>query len=260
MKKVLLLSCILLIIITSCKEKDTKQELKRDKETTPEIHFFTSDSIKIYGDLYTKDKSAPTLLIFHQGGSNVGAEYKTIIPKLVNDGFNILAIDQRVGGQYYYGGHNRTVAAISKNEYNYCDAYPDLEAALEYINTSGFTGDKILWGSSYSATLAIKLANNNQDVINGVLAFSPASGKAMEGCNPDPYFESLKLPLLLLKPASEMKSERSKNQLKLAEQFGHKTYIAKNGVHGSSMLVESRIEGSADETWSRVNTFLEQFK
>lgn len=251
---------VLLLVIVSCQKKETKDETTFRPETTTEIHFFASDSVKVYGDLYEKHKSAPTLIIFHQGGSNTRAEYQSIIPKLHKEGFNILTIDQRVGGQYYYGGYNRTVAQIPKNEYGYCDAYPDMVAALNYVKDSGFNGKTILWGSSYSATLALKLADNNQRAVDGVLAFSPASGKPMEGCQPNAHIEALKVPLLLMKPASEMESERSQTQVRLAKKNGHEVYVADNGVHGSSMLDESRIEGSAAETWKVVMDFLSQFK
>ena len=260
MKRIIPLGCLLFLLLSSCEEKKEKVITETKKETSNEIHFYSSDSIKVYGDLYEKSKSAPTLLIFHQGGSNTRAEYKSIIPELENEGFNILTIDQRVGGQYYYGGYNRTVAEISKNEFGYCDAYPDMVAALKYLKDNGFAGKTILWGSSYSATLALKLADNNNDKIDGVLAFSPASGNPMEGCQPDAHIKALKMPLLLMKPASEMQSERSQNQIKLAKENGHQTYIAENGVHGSSMLDENRIEGSADETWKVVKSFLAQFK
>ena len=261
MKLNILLSCIFLILFASCKENDTNsidstsKKIEAHIETTNEVYFYSSDSIKVYGDIYEKDKSAPTLIIFHQGGSNTRAEYKSIIPELEKDNFNILTIDQRVGGQYYYGGYNRTVAEISKNEFGYCDAYPDMIAALDYVKNSGFNGKIILWGSSYSATLALKLADNNQDTVDGVLAFSPASGNPMEGCQPDEHIKALEIPLLLMKPASEMQSERSQNQIKLAKENGHQTFIAENGVHGSSMLDERRIEGSATETWNVVKTF-----
>ncbi len=260
MKKSLLLSLIFSIIISSCKEKEVETTTESKKEVSNEIHFFTNDSIKVYGDLYENNKSAPTLLIFHQGGSNTRAEYKSIIPILEKEGFNILTIDQRVGGQYFYGGYNRTVAEIDKNEYHYCDAYADMQAALNYAKKQGYTGKTILWGSSYSATLGLELAAKNQNTIAGVLAFSPASGPPMKDCQPNEYISSLKIPLLLMKPASEMTSERSQNQIKLAKESGHQTYIAENGVHGSSMLDESRVEGSSEETWNVVKTFLAQFK
>jgi len=133
-------------------------------------------------------------------------------------------------------------------------------AALDHIKNMGYTGKLILWGSSYSATLALKLADENKSIVDGALVFSPASGQPMEGCQPNAHISSLRMPLLLMKPASEMQSERSQNQIKLAKDNGHQTYVAENGVHGSSMLDESRIEGSASETWNVVMTFLSQFK
>ena len=260
MKNLLMVGVLSATIIFSCGHKKEDAITHQDTKSDNEIHFITKDSIKIYGDLYEISKSSPTLLIFHQGGSNTRAEYKSIIPKLQDQGFNILTIDQRVGGQYFYGGYNRTVAEIAKNEYHYCDAYPDMEATLEYAKTLGLNGNIILWGSSYSATLSLQLGTEYKDDIDGVLAFSPASGPAMKECQPDSYIESIKLPLLIMKPASEMESERSQNQMTLAKEHGHQFFIAQNGVHGSSMLDEGRIEGSAAETWNIVNTFLSQFK
>jgi len=244
--------------LCSCKD-GMKKESSGETGNIQEINFYTPDSIKIFGDLYELDKKENTILLFHQGGSNARGEYATIIPKLIEKGYNILAIDQRVGGQFY-GNYNRTLANIPTNSfgdgYGYCDAYNNLESALDYIIDSGFTGNKIIWGSSYSASLAIQLANNRQNDIHGVLAFSPASGGSMKDCLPGKYFESLKLPLIILRPPNEMESENSKLQFELANKYGHQTYAAKNGVHGSSMLVKERVGNDVEETWKVVYAFL----
>lgn len=225
-----------------------------------EIHFFTSDSIQIFGDLYELNKEGKTILLFHQGGSNARGEYTPIIPTLIQNGYNVLAIDQRSGGQYY-GSYNRTLANIPTHiygdGYGYCDAYNNLEGALDYIIDTGFSGTKVLWGSSYSASLAIQLASKRQQDVDGVLAFSPASGGSMKDCLPDEYFETLKRPLLLLRPPSEMESEKSKVQFELAKKFGHQTNVPKSGVHGSSMLVENRVGADVQETWKVVVSFLQ---
>lgn len=261
MRNPLLISLVVLTTLLSCK-KDTaeKNDLILKQNTTNEIHFFTSDSVKIYGDMYIQNHLAPTILLLHQAGSNAKAEYKNIIPQLHANGFNTLAIDQRLGSSHFYGGTNRTAAQLKTNQYNFCDAYADVDAALNYIKTTQIKGKIILWGSSYSGSLAIQLANKNKAKVNGVLAFSPASGGPMENCNPEVYFETLKLPLLILRPFSEMQSRKSQSQFEAAKLYGHKTYVAQNGVHGSSLLDESRVEGSTDENWTVVNTFLEQFK
>ncbi|KAA3623999.1 MAG: hypothetical protein DWQ02_23740 [Bacteroidetes bacterium] len=249
-----------ILFLCSCQE-EIKKDNSNENSNVQEISFYTPDSIKIFGDLYELDKKENTILLFHQGGSNARGEYRSIIPKLIEEGFNVLAIDQRVGGQYY-GNYNRTLANIPTNSYGdgygYCDAYNNLESALDYIIDSGFSGNKIIWGSSYSASLAIQLANNRQNDINGVLAFSPASGGSMKNCLPDKYFESLKLPLIILRPPNEMESEHSKLQFELANKYNHETYVPKNGVHGSSMLVEERVGNNVEETWKVVISFLKE--
>lgn len=251
---------VLLLIFCGCKE-ETKKTISNEISDVQEISFYTPDSIKIIGDLFEQNKKENTILLFHQGGSNARGEYSSIIPELIELGFNVFAIDQRVGGQYY-GSYNRTLANIHTNSfgdgYGYCDAYNNLESALDYIINAGFTGHKILWGSSYSASLAIQLANNRQNDVDGVLAFSPASGGSMKDCLPDEYFETLKLPLIILRPPNEMESEKSKLQFELAEKNNHQTYAAKNGVHGSSMLVKERVGTDVKETWNVVYSFLEK--
>lgn len=222
-----------------------------------EINFQSSDDLTIYGDLYQINKQATTVLLFHQARSNARAEYGEIAQRLVKEGYNVLAIDQRSGGQLY-GSYNRTVANIPLNKSKYCDVYVDLENTLEYLNTSGFTGKKIVWGSSYSAALVIKLAHNYPDQVHAVLAFSPASGKPMEECNPNEYFETLKTPLLLLRPKKAMEIESVKNQYNLASEYGHQTYTAENGVHGSSMLVESRVKADVQKNWDVVLSFIKE--
>jgi len=250
----------ILLVFSSCKKQARKLETKEDYIAS-EISFYTPDSIKIFGDLYELDKKNSTILLFHQGGSNAQGEYAPIIPRLIENGFNVLTIDQRVGGQYY-GSYNRTLANIPTNSfgdgYGYCDAYNNIENALDFIIESGFTGNKILWGSSYSASLAIQLANTRQHDISGVLAFSPAAGGSMKDCLPDPYFETLKIPLLLLRPPNEMENENAKAQFELAKEHNHHTYVAKHGIHGSSMLVKERVGNEVDETWNVVLSFISE--
>ena len=254
--KNLILFCFLLIGI-SC-QNAPKEEKAAYSKNPNEINFYTSDSIQIFGDLYQTDKTAATILLFHQGGSNARAEYKTIVPILTGEGFNVLTIDQRRGGQRM-GNYNRTVAAIPQNRFSYCDAYPDLDGALSYIISAGFTGNKIVWGSSYSASLAIQLAANRPDEISAILSFSPASGEPLKDCNPNELFETLKTPLLVLRPKKEMEIESVQIQFALAQQFNHQAYVAENGVHGSSMLVEERVKADVSKNWETVWSFIKKY-
>jgi len=240
--------------MAACQSK-LKDETSNQGVQSKEIQFKTSDNITVFGDLYTNGKDKTTILLFHQGGSNARGEYGPIIPQLLDLGFNVLAIDQRNGGQVY-GKYNRTVAQFNNLEYSYCEAYLDLSHALDYLIMSGYVGKKVLWGSSYSATLAIQLASKRSESIHGLLAFSPASGGPMKACLPSKYFEKIKTPFLLLRPAKEMEIESVKAQYDLALSFKHSVHIAANGVHGSSMLIADRTENPVDQTWKVVIDFL----
>lgn len=221
------------------------------------VTFEAADGVTIVGDLYMRHaKAAPMILLFHQAGANAEAEYSSIVPRLEKQGYNVLAIDQRSGGSRL-GGENRTVARLSKKDYHYCDAYPDLEAALEYVIDRGFTGPRFAWGSSYSAALVIHLGVDHKDDLAGILAFSPAAGQPMKECDPTEAIEKIELPVLALRPASEMEMERSQKQFETFKKLGHQTYVSKNGVHGSSMLNPKRVEGSVEDTWKAVLDFID---
>ncbi len=209
-----------------------------------EVMFRAADGVNLYGDLYASgDRGAPIVLLFHQAGSNARAEYGSIVPRLLESGYNVLAIDQRSGGTRL-GGVNRTASALEGGSPSYCDAYPDLEAALAFVISIGFDGPHIVWGSSYSAALVIRLAAEHPDDVNAVLAFSPASGDPMGACKPGPFLENLETPILALRPASEMENPRVRAQLEQFQELGH--------------LNPERVQGDVEETWTAVEQFLAQ--
>ena len=252
----------ILIIIPSL---TNSQQINNDRSQNniikhKEITITCNDNINIYGDLYATNKETHTILLFHQGGANARGEFETIIPKLLNEGFNILAVDLRVGGSSFYGGYNRTIARLKTNPFVYCDAYPDLEATLDYLITNKFTGDKILWGSSFGGALALQLASKRTKDITAILAFSPSTGNAVKDCHPNPYLESIDVPVIILRPKSEMERESSVTQFEIAKKYNHQTYIAEYGVHASSMLVEERVKNDVSENWKVVLKFLNGIK
>ncbi len=223
-----------------------------------ELAFNARDNVRIFGNVWasTLSKSAPIIFLFHQAGGDARGEYEAIVPILVERGYIAFAIDQRSGGNQF-GQTNRTVEKIGATvKYSYCDAYRDLEAAIRRADESGFTGKRILWGSSYSASLVIRLAVEHPENVVGVLAFSPASGDAMGNCQPDAYSARLKIPLLVMRPESEMEHGEVARQLEMFEAQGHETYVAEHGVHGSSMMNPQRVGASVALNWMTVMTFL----
>lgn len=231
---------------------------QEEKPAAPrEITYQTEDGVTVYGDIYDQadDKNAPLILLFHQAGGNARAEYGSIIPVLLEQGYAVLAIDQRNGGSRL-GGTNRTVDELEGREFGYCEAYPDLVGALEFAEDEGYDGKRAVWGSSYSAALVMKLGAEYGDRIDAVLAFSPASGDRLADCRPEDFSGKLEIPALMLRPASEMERESVREQWELFQQQGLETYVAENGVHGSSMLNEERVGADVTDNWTVVNEFL----
>ncbi|MBT8402031.1 MAG: alpha/beta fold hydrolase, partial [Rhodothermia bacterium] len=223
-----------------------------------EVSFSTPDGITIFGDYYAgRDSTAPMILLFHQGASNARAEYGPLAPRLLAAGYRLLAIDARRGGSRF-GGENRTVAALEGDpEFSYCDCYTDLVAALQYASEKLGTEDVIVWGSSYSAALVLRLAVDYPDRIKAVLAFSPASGEPMAGCEPEPYAERTKVPVLILRPARELELDHVAAQAAEFEDMGLPVYVADPAVHASSMLNPERVKGDVEPAWARVFSFLQ---
>ena len=76
-------------------------------------------------------------------------------------------VGDRCGGSVL-GGTNRTVDALDGQRFDYCAAFPDLEASLDYARRMHHDGPLIVWGSSYSGALALRLASENADAVGGV--------------------------------------------------------------------------------------------
>ena len=144
-----------------------------------EVSFTTSDDVKVFA--YWQDSEpdhegdAPTILLFHMARASALGEYQETADRLNAEGFNTLAVDLRSGSDRL-GAPNKTSSGLSRTDYSYCEAYPDLVAALEWV-VERHKGAVIAVGSSFSAALSIKLAADFPEKLAGVAAFSPASGE-----------------------------------------------------------------------------------
>jgi dienelactone hydrolase len=223
-----------------------------------EVSFKAADGVQVFGDVYASPRGErePVILLFHQAGSDARGEYTVIAERLQKNGYNVVAIDQRSGGDRF-GGVNRTMAGLEDKEIGYCEAYPDLVAALTFAREHGFYGRLAVWGSSYSAGLVFKLAAENSEQVNAVLGFSPASGGPMADCSPSDYLDKVKAPVLALRPKREMEIDSVRKQKADFEMAGMQTYVADPGVHGSSMLNPVRVAASTEATWAVVLEFLD---
>lgn len=135
------------------------------------VTFKSTDDIMVTADLYMVDVNYPYILLLHQAGYSRG-EYREIAPKLANLGYNCLAIDQRSGDEVNFVKNATAALAKEKNLTTaYIDALPDIKAAVDFIKTKS-NNPIVIWGSSYSASLALVVASSDLR-IGAVVAFSP---------------------------------------------------------------------------------------
>jgi pimeloyl-ACP methyl ester carboxylesterase len=202
----------------------------------------TADNITINGEQWFGNlgPNTPLILLFHQAGSNGRGEYGPLQGWLNGAGYRAIAWDQRSGGGRF-GSQNRTKAELpAKTPKGYCDAYADLEAALAYVKQENLADEVIIWGSSYSAALVFHLAADHPDQVSAVVSASTATGKALSECRAKKWVAEIKDPVLALRPGSEMARQGAKEQRQLFEHYGVDYIVADEGVHGSSMLVDTR--------------------
>src|SRR5690242_581646 len=133
--------------------------------------FPSKDGVTITADCYPVNWESMTILLCHQNGVSRG-EYKETAAKLNNLGFNCLAIDQRVGNDVH-GVVNETAkdAKEKKKEQSFANEEQDIVAAVDWLFEK-YNRRIIILGSSYSASLALKIAKENDHVF-AVAAFSP---------------------------------------------------------------------------------------
>lgn len=70
---------------------------------------------------------------------------------------------------------NQTFAKAKKAKkgVHFPDAEQDMVAALKWVKANHAQGKVILWGSSYSAALSLRIAGEHVDLVDGAMAFSP---------------------------------------------------------------------------------------
>lgn len=85
-----------------------------------------------------------------------------------------------------------------------------------------------------------------------------SSGGPLVDCRGEDVAADITIPVLIMRPASEMEKDSARSQMLIFESHGFGSHVAENGVHGSSMLVPSRVEGSVEQTWNVVFSFLEK--
>ncbi len=222
------------------------------------ITFDSKDGVKITADVYmVHPKTAPFIILFHQARSSRG-EYREIAPKLNELGFNVMAIDQR-SGYGMFGIENETFKRVEvKDDYpTYLDALPDMEAGIAYAKKHYAQGKIILWGSSYSASLVLKMAGDDPGIADGVLAFSP--GEYFTWVSSSLITEAAKNITVPVFITSDKNEKNRWNSIYEAIPSTKKIHFLPQaqGSHGSSALWKST--PGNEEYWQAAKQFLNQF-
>ena len=200
------------------------------------LNFPSLDGLLITADLYEVSAEAEMIVLCHQAGWSRGEYLETA--KWLNDmGYNCLAIDQRSGkGVNEVENETAALAKSKKLKQSYLDAEQDICAAVQFAaERSG--KDVILVGSSYSASLVLKVAAEH-DGIKAVAAFSPGEyfGAQMSLAE---KIGSLSLPTFITCSPDEVKDTQA-----LAEKVEgtEVTFFAPEnaGEHGSRALWTSK--------------------
>ena len=162
----------------SCNKTITETKDSVSGKTIPtgnpeKIVFPSKDGLPITAYLYEKNPQAPTIVLCHQASFNK-FEYDDIAPMLRDMGYNCLAIDQRSGGPISSTTNETWQEALKQGKpVEFTDAEQDILAAVEFA-AKKYTQPVILWGSSYSSTLALYMGQE-QSNIKAVIAFSPGN-------------------------------------------------------------------------------------
>jgi alpha-beta hydrolase superfamily lysophospholipase len=215
----------------------------------------TSDGVTVFALEYKAVDPRAVILLFHQAGSNKG-EYSTIAPRLVHEGFTVLAIDQRSGGSLF-GQHNDTVKKLGKSS-TYLETMPDLEAALAWGSQQKLP--VLVWGSSYSSSLVFLLASKHQEKITAVLAFSPGEYLGQEGMVQQAAAKVTQ-PIFVTSSIDIKEIDAAKKIIDASPSISKVQFVPKiAGVHGSSTLRDEKNSKGKDENWQAVLAFLKSLK
>ena len=250
------LSSVILLLLTALVQAATASA-----SASKSLNFRSADGLLITADsyiAYTAD-AVPLIMLFHQAGSSRG-EYSEIAPRLNKLGFNCIAVDLR-SGEYSREKDNET--AIRAGEKNlptaYADALPDIIAALQYARKQYSHSKIIAWGSSYSAALVLKVAGDQPQLVDGVIAFSPGEYFAHQGKSNTWIRDSaqdIRVPAFITSSRNEAGSWTAIYNA-IDTQYRHSFIPETAGKHGSKALWAKYNDSEA--YWDAVTGFLKQY-
>ncbi len=225
------------------------------KHPAVKIAFPSTDGLMVTGHLYEVDPNKPVILLCHQARFNK-QEYADIAPKLNQHGYNCLAIDQRSGG--FFADQSNETCERAKQQgitvLSYIHAEPDIIAAINFLHQK-YNKKITIWGSSYSSSLALLIAESN-DQVKAVLAFSPGDYFGDKKPGLSTVIPKLTVPFFIT--SSKEEAPKLKSILSGVTLSASKVHFIPEGegMHGSKALWNG--QQNAGEYWEAVRDFLRE--
>ncbi len=242
--------------LTETFELDIEPKIPKEQKFDSTFTIPSLDEIPISARWVQVNPENPTILLCHQATYN-RHEYDEIIPELIEMGYNCMAIDQRSGGELL-GYENLTAKVAAENGFptDYVDAEQDMVACIQFLHDV-HQQEVILWGSSYSAGLALHIASDSTvKGIKALIAFSPGDyygdqKPPLQSCS-----GNIEIPTWITSSRSEFLTV-SEFASKMTRGNTHIQYIPKSdGKHGSKALWKEYENN--EEYWTSVLSFLEK--
>jgi len=219
------------------------------------VSFRAVDNLTINADYYeTFAESNKYMLMFHQAEYSRG-EYQQIAERMIKLDFNCLAVDLRYGKEVNYV-NNETAEQARQNKMNVTllSCEKDIEAAINYIQTNDPGALIFLMGSSFSASLCLKVAKDRDD-IQAVIAYSP--GEFFNTLSIAEYLKGLKTPTYIGCTQSEYPYVQQLSAGIEASKFVVYKPENGNGKHGVETLWWD--SDTREECWLSLMFFLKDF-
>ncbi len=261
MKKLLFLATIA-ILTASCTTptitNDSANVIKQNRYNFSTFSFPAKDQVRVYADYYNYNgKSAPLILLYHSASFSRGM-FRNIAPKLVDLGYNVLAVDLRSGGSVDNVENLTQIDALKNNKTtNFSDSIQDLEASLNYAKNNLKAKKIIFFGSSYSASLGFYMAAQYPKDYKALIAFSPGEYLKINQKSVKDYAKELQIPVFI---ASSKKEEKEWKPIYDALGSKKDFFIPtkSEGLHGTMALNPSYID--SQEYWQAIVPFLKKMK
>jgi hypothetical protein len=243
MKRILLATLLLAVLFIP---QTTKGQLT--------ITFSAPDGVTVSGEWYPIGDNLPVILLCHQNRYSRG-EYKETALRLNKFGFNCLAVDQRVGEEVNGVVNLTAVDAMERGlEPVYEEAEQDIVAAINWLNER-YRKPVIIMGSSYSASLGLKIANENEHVY-AVIAFSPGEYFS-DNTFTDKSMQGLSKPVMMFTSPAQAPTARS--LMENVNSVLKSVYVTQGEQDHGSRILWSDTPGS-EKNWSALMGFLDKLR